>query len=93
MSVSATLSDLKEGNMADLLCGCDRINATVKMMDPECVECDTKDGPVAMIFELKGARLESENFTSTIGDNKSVDLTFIAQIAGADDPDNWKRSC
>ncbi len=88
MSVSATLSDLKEGNMADLLCGCDRINATVKMMDPECVECDTKDGPVAMIFELKGARLESENFTSTIGDNKSVDLTFIAQIAGADDPDN-----
>ena len=88
MSVSATLSDLKEGNMADLLCGCDRINATVKMMDPECVECTTKDGPVAMIFELKGARLESENFTSTIGDNKSVDLTFIAQIAGADDPDN-----
>ena len=88
MSVSATLSDLKEGNMADLLCGCDKINATVKMMDPECVECDTKDGPVAMIFELKGARLESENFTSTIGDNKSVDLTFIAQIAGADDPDN-----
>lgn len=88
MSVSATLSDLKEGNMADLLCGCDRINATVKMMDPECVECTTKDGPIAMSFELKGARLESENFTSTIGDNKSVDLTFVAQIAGADDPDN-----
>jgi hypothetical protein len=88
MSVSATLSDLKEGNMADLLCGCDKINASVTMFDPECVGCLTKDEAVAMRFTLKGARLESESFTSTIGDNKSVDLTFVAQIAGADDPDN-----
>mgnify|MGYP003298493918 CR=1 FL=1 len=88
MSVSATLADLKEGNMADLLCGCDKINASVTMYDPECVECKTKDEAVAIRFDLKGARLESENFTSTIGDNKSVDLTLVAQIAGADDPDN-----
>jgi hypothetical protein len=88
MSVSATLSDLKQGNMADLLCGCDTINASVTMFDPECVGCVTKDEAVAMRFILKGARLESENFTSTIGDNKTVDLTFVAQIAGADDPDN-----
>ncbi len=88
MSVSATLSDLKEGNMADLLCGCDKIDASVTMFDPECVGCVTKDEAIAMKFILKGARLESENFTSTIGDNKSVDLTFVAQIAGADDPDN-----
>jgi hypothetical protein len=88
MSVSATLSDLKEGNMADLLCGCDKIDASVTMYDPECVECTTKDEAIALRFDLKGARLESENFTSTIGDNKTVDLTLIAQIAGADDPDN-----
>lgn len=88
MSVSATLADLKEGNMADLLCGCDKIDASVTMYDPECVECKTKDEAIALRFDLKGARLESENFTSTIGDNKSVDLTLIAQIAGADDPDN-----
>ena len=88
MSVSATLSDLKEGNMADLLCGCDKIDASVTMYDPECVECTTKDEAIALRFDLKGARLESENFTSTIGDNKSVDLTLVAQIAGADDPDN-----
>lgn len=88
MSVSATLADLKEGNMADLLCGCDKIDASVTMYDPECVECKTKDEAIAIRFDLKGARLESENFTSTIGDNKSVDLTLVAQIAGADDPDN-----
>ena len=41
-----------------------------------------------MTYTLKGARLESENFSSTIGEGKTVDLTFVAQIAGADDVDN-----
>ena len=88
MSVSALLSEIKEGNMADLLCGCDKLNVGVKMFDPECVDCTTKDEALAMAYTLKGARLESENFTSTIGDNKTVDLTFTATIGGGDDADN-----
>jgi hypothetical protein len=88
MSVSATLSDLKTGNMVDLLCGCDFHNLKVKIYDPECVDCKQKDGDLALVYELRGARLESENFSSTIGDNKSVDLTFTAQIGGADDTVN-----
>jgi hypothetical protein len=88
MSVSALLSEIKEGNMADLLCDCTKLDVGVKIYDPECVECVTKDEGLAMSYTLKGARLESENFTSTIGDNKTVDLTFTATVGGSDDPDN-----
>ncbi len=41
-----------------------------------------------MVFGFKGCRLESENFSSTIGDNKTVDMTFTVQVGGADDSRN-----
>lgn len=85
LSVSATMADIKEANMGDLLCGCDKIDATISMYDPECISCTTKEEGLALQFKLRGARLESENFTSTIGDNKSVELTFVTQIGGIDD--------
>ena len=85
MTINALVSELKEGNLVDLLCGCDEHTLSVRVYDPECFDCVTKDGPVAMAYTLRGARLESENISSSIGDNKSVDLTFSAQIGGADD--------
>jgi hypothetical protein len=42
----------------------------------------------AMVFTLKNAVLESESFSSSIGSNKSVDLTFSTQIAGPQDLEN-----
>jgi hypothetical protein len=85
MSINALVSELKEGNLVDLLCECDEHELSVKVYDPECFDCTTKDGEVAVQYTLKGARLESENLSSSIGDNKSVDLTFTAQVGGADD--------
>ena len=58
------------------------------MYDPECISCTTKEEGLALQFRLRGARLESENFTSTIGDNKTVELTFVTQIGGVDDLSN-----
>ena len=84
-NVNAMVADMKEGNMLDLLCDCEKLDVGVTVFDPDCNVCETKQGTVAMKYELKGARLESENFSSSIGDNKSVDLTFTAQIGGADD--------
>lgn len=85
LSVNALLSDLKEGNMVDLLCDCTEFDVAVSLFKPECNGCETKASDLAMQYVLKGARLESENFSSTIGDNKSVDLTFTAQIGSSDD--------
>ena len=86
LSVSAMVSELKEANLTDLLCSCDDYDLEVILHDPECADCTPKDQSVAMKFILKGAKLDSENFSSTIGDNKTVDLSFSTQVGGADDP-------
>ena len=88
MSVSALMSDIKEGNLAALICDCTEYELSAKLYDPECADCVTKDGALAMAYIFKGAKLESENYTSTIGDNKTVDLTFTVQIGSSDDLNN-----
>lgn len=87
MNITAILSDLKKGNMVDLLCGCDTHEVSITIHDPECISCG-KDSPVAMKYTLKGATLVSESFSSSIGDNKTVELTFTSQIGGPDDTQN-----
>lgn len=89
-SVSALLSDLKEGNMVDLLCDCEEFEVGVTIFDSECNDCNVKEDPnnIAMKYTLKGARLESENFSSSIGDNKTVDLVFATQVGSSDDQEN-----
>tara|TARA_Y100000356_G_scaffold64546_1_gene52817 strand:- start:948 stop:1154 length:207 start_codon:yes stop_codon:yes gene_type:complete len=41
-----------------------------------------------MAYYIKGAVLDSEGFSSAIGDNKVVDLNFHTQIGGPEDRDN-----
>ena len=90
-SVSALVSDLKEGNMLDLLCDCEEFDVGVTIFNPECNDCTVKsdESNIAMRY-LKGARLESENFSSTIGDSKTVDLVFSTQVGSSDDQKNEK---
>lgn len=49
-----------------------------------------------IVYEIRGAKLVSENFSSAIGDNKSVDLTFTTQIGSPQDTTNglfvWTQS-
>lgn len=49
-------------------------------------DCVASTPPVqAMRYTLKGAKLDSQEVSSAIGDNKSVTLGFSAQIAGPTD--------
>ena len=86
LSVNALVSDLKDGNLVDLLCG-KTYDLKVKMQDPAA--CSTECGPntsePALVIDFKGAVLDSESFSSSIGDNKTVDLTFSTQIGGPED--------
>lgn len=84
VSVSAILSDLKEGNVADLLFNQEAHDLIFTMREPT----QSGIGNVAMQYKIKGARLEGESFSSSIGDNKSVDLTFTAQVGGPEDDEN-----
>lgn len=88
LSVSALLSDIKEGNMADMLCDCSKMDLELVIYDPECADCQTKDGTQALVYTLKGAQLDGENFSTSIGDSKTVDLTFSTSVGGGDDTAN-----
>jgi hypothetical protein len=85
LSISAIASDIKQGNLTDLLCECETLDVTITMLAPECTACVQKTGDPVMRYTLREAKLTSENFSSSIGDNKTVDLEFSFQVGGADD--------
>lgn len=84
VSVSAILSDLRAGNVIDLLFSSDRHDLEFTLHEPN----QFGTGDIAMKYTVKGAQLEGESFSSSIGDNKSVDLTFSAQVGGPEDATN-----
>jgi len=81
VSVSAIVSDLKAGNVADNLFNFDNHDLQFILREPQ----PDGNGPVAMAFYVRGAQLEGESFSSSIGDNKSVDITFTCQVGGPED--------
>ena len=81
LSVNALVADLKDGNLVDLVCG-GQYDMQIRIQNPSCVVCDPNDNADGMIIDFKKAVLDSESFSSAIGDNKTVDLTFSTQIGG-----------
>ena len=64
------------------------IDLAEKLEAPErdvTITMKTDDGNTGVIWDFKGALVESESWSSSIGSNKSVDLTFSAQIGGPED--------
>jgi len=88
-TVNALVADLKTDangtNMLDLLCGNQKNDLRVILRDPSCIDCDKINQVTGMYYDFKGALLESESYSSSIGDNKTVDLTFTCQIGGPTD--------
>lgn len=80
-NATANVTDLVTGNLANLICNDQEYTLTLTLREPACVG----QGPIATQYILKGAKLDSQNFTSSIGANKSVDLTWSAQIGGPQD--------
>lgn len=81
LSVTANLGDISEGSLQEIICGATtERNITIRLKDP----CGgTTDGNMA--FSLRGATFDGQSFSSSIGPNKSVDLTFVSQVGGAND--------
>ena len=78
VNVSATLADLKQsGNLTSLVNNDETKTLTFKFKDPSAND--------KICYQVKGCKLVSENFSSSIGDNKSVDLVFSAQIGAPQD--------
>lgn len=81
ITVSAIVADLKSSNIAEHLFNFENHDLHFILREPQVDGA----GPVAMAFFAKGAQLEGESFSSSIGDNKSVDITFTCQVGGSED--------
>jgi len=81
LSVEAQMGDLSAFNLSDLLCETGSYNLSITMKENDCSGLGTP----AMIAELKGAKLLSQNFTTSIGDNASVTLEYEVSIGGPEE--------
>lgn len=80
LSVSAIVNELTAQNLSTIIDNGDTDVITLTLKD-------TNDAS-ALVYTLKGCKVDSESFSSSIGSNKTVDLTFSTQIGGNNDTDN-----
>ena len=85
LTANANVADITSGDLNSLLCDdAQERNITVTMRN----KCGDSTNDNLMVFTLKGATLDSQSMSSSIGDNKSVDMTFSAQVGGPQDTTN-----
>ena len=82
LSVDAQVTDLVAGNFAGLLVEDSTYSPSITIKSP------TDSNLTMAKYTLKGAKLDSEEFSSDIGSNKTVTLNFSAQVGGANDTNN-----
>ena len=82
LSVDAQVTDLVAGNFAGLLVEDSTHSPSITIKSP------TDSSLIMAKYTLKGAKLDSEEFSSDIGSNKTVTLNFSAQVGGPQDSAN-----
>ena len=91
-SISAIVADLalEKGrrNLFNELYTTTKHNMRIIMRKPSDAASSKSSANDQIIFELKGVTLDSESFSSAIGDNKTVDLGFTATVGGGGDAAN-----
>jgi hypothetical protein len=80
LSIDALLGDLTTGNLADIITTDKNYDLGVAIKHPT-------DGSTQVKYFLKRAKLDSQEFSSSIGANKSVTLNFSSQIGGPNQSD------
>lgn len=82
LSVSALMADMENGSLDALICGGEqKRDIAIRMKD----RCGSNQ---VITYVIRNAILDTEAFSASIGDNKTVDLTFSAQVGGASDTNN-----
>jgi len=81
LNISAIVSDSQSKNLADIL-DLGEVDASITINDQQ------SSPQPAVKYELKGLKIDSQSFSSSIGANKTVDLTFSTQVGGPNDAAN-----
>tara|TARA_R100000152_G_scaffold20186_1_gene13301 strand:+ start:2120 stop:3301 length:1182 start_codon:yes stop_codon:yes gene_type:complete len=74
-SLEAMVADLVAGNLASIITTDGELDIYIKIKDPA-------SATINAAYHIKKAKLDSQEFSSGIGDNKSVTLNFSAQVGG-----------
>jgi len=83
LSVDAQVADMVTGNLANL------VNDDSFSYSPSVTIKSPSDNTLTMAkFKIKGAKLVSQEYSSDIGSNKTVTLTWQSQIGGPQDTNN-----
>jgi len=86
ITISAIVNELQEADIFDQLCGsAGKKNFTVTLN--KCADVGETITP-KLVYNIRGAILNSESFSTDIGGNQTVDLTYNVQIGGANDTGN-----
>jgi hypothetical protein len=81
VNISATVAELKDSGILSSVITSDATKTlTFQFKNPA--------GNSKITYTVKGAKIVSENFSSSIGDSKTVDLVFTTQIGGPQDSTN-----
>lgn len=81
LTVSALLGDIQTGSLVQIVDDNRSFNPSVTIKKPGTTT-------TAVYYQLRNAKLDSQDFSSAIGSNATVNLTFNAQIAGPQDLTN-----
>jgi hypothetical protein len=84
LSVDAQVTDLTAGTLAQLVSGDSSTfyNPSIFIKNPTITD------QTVVRYTLKRAKLDSQEFSSDIGSNKSVTLNFSSQVGGPEDRAN-----
>lgn len=83
LEVNAEVGDLESGNLVDLLCTNPNRDFTITMRAPAC----GGTGAAALTYLFRGAKLTSQSFSSSIGDNATMTATYEVQVGSPQQTD------
>ena len=83
LEMNAEVGDLESGNLVDLLCANPNRDFTITMRAPSC----GGTGAAALTYFFRGAKLTSQSFSSSIGDNATMTATFEVQVGSPQQTD------
>lgn len=84
VGIEAELGDLKTGDLSTVFCNDQSQTLIINLAKPQC----GGGGPIAVQYKVLGAKLDSQNYSSQIGQNKRVSLQYVTTIGGPQDTTN-----
>lgn len=82
LTINAFVNSLTTGNLASIFCDDKEYDINIRARQSSC---DGSAGDSVLLYSLKGAKLDSQSYSASIGPAQSVDLSFTSSIGSSSD--------